>query len=212
MPGNAFYHVRPILHEPGPISMSGYLSQQGYPIAKGQRLRLTANYDNSRPHTRVMGISMVYLAPQPVPAGCSAPPTDIQNLQPAALKGIPYRKHTPRFVVPLTGLDANGHAQTIDRPPGKTVNVKSGSTISALDYSFFRPNVAVPQGATLNWNFGPTTLHNVTLANGPRGFASPNLNDGRRFSFKFKKPGTYRIFCGLHPVQMTETVTVRKRK
>ena len=211
-PSHPFYHVRPILHEPGPISMSGFLSQQGYPISQGQRIRLTANYDNHRPHTRVMGISAFYLAPQTVPKGCPAKPTDALSIQPAEIKGIPFRTKTPKFIVPLTGLDANGHAHTISRPPGKTVAVKSGATVSAVDYYFSKPNVSIAPGSTLYWNFGPTTLHNVTLANGPRGFASPNLNDGRTFKFHFKKPGTYRLFCGLHPVQMTETVTVRKKK
>jgi plastocyanin len=190
--------------------MSGFLSQQGYPIAAGQRIRLTANYEDQRPHTRVMGISVVYLAPQTVPAGCAAKPNDIKSIQPAQVLGIPYRTKTPVFVVPLTGLDKNGKAHTIDRPPGKTVGVKSGASISAIDYYFSKPNVAISPGSTLNWHFGPSTLHNVTLANGPRGFSSPNLNDGRNFKFHFTKPGTYKLFCALHPVYMTGTVTVRK--
>jgi len=49
------------------------------------------------------------------------------------------------------------------------VTVKSGSTIDAVDTYFTKANVAVTQGATLNWDFAPATLHNVTLANGPRG-------------------------------------------
>jgi len=60
-----------------------------------------------------MGISMVYVAPQTVPAGCSAPPTDMVNIQPAQLAHIPYRKKTPRFVVPLTTLDPNGSGRAI---------------------------------------------------------------------------------------------------
>jgi plastocyanin len=211
-PDHPFYHVRPILHEPGPISMSGFLSQQGYPISRGQRIRLTAGYDNRLPHTRVMGISLFYLAPQDVPAGCPAPPGDVQEIQPAALAGTPYRSKTPTFRVPLTGVDSHGRAHSIKRPPGKTVALKSGSTIGVNDFFFAKPNVRVTPGSSLSWDFAPSTLHNVTLANGPRGFGSANLNDDRRFSFRFKKPGTYRIFCALHPVEMTETVTVRKRK
>jgi plastocyanin len=210
MPGHPFYHVRPILHEPGPISMSGMLSQTGYPIRKGERIRLTANYDDQRPHTRVMGISMVYLAPDASVAKCGAPPSDILTPQPAALRHEPFRTKTPKFVVPLTGLDGNGKAHTIDRPPGKTVAVKDGTNIAVKDFYFSKPyNLAVTSGSTLKWSFGPASLHNVTLANGPRGFSSPNLNDGRAFKFRFKQPGTYRIFCALHPVEMTETVTVK---
>jgi plastocyanin len=208
-----FYNVRPILHEPGPVSMSGILSKKGYPIHKGERIRLTAKYDNQRAHTRVMGISLVYVAPDGSVKKCGAPPGDIQNLQPAKLLGIPYRKHTPRFKVPLTGIDKDGKAVEIQRPPGKTVAVGSGHTINVKDYFFNEPNVAVAPGSTLNWSFGTSTIHNVTLANGPRGFSSPNLNTDpaapRTFKFKFRKRGTYRIFCALHPTQMSETVTVK---
>src|SRR5207237_8094227 len=34
MPDNAFYHVRPILHEPGPISMSATTTSPGIPGAR----------------------------------------------------------------------------------------------------------------------------------------------------------------------------------
>jgi plastocyanin len=213
-----FYNVRPILHEPGPISMSGMLSQKGYPIHKGERIRLTSSYDDQRPHTRVMGISLVYVAPDQSVGKCAPKPDDQQFIQPAKLLGIPYRKHTPRFTVPLTGIDKNGKAVSIKRPPGKTVALGSGSTIDVKDYFFNAqdhgsPNVAVKLGSTLNWAFGTQTIHNVTLANGPRGFSSPNLNTdpaaARTFKFKFKKRGTYRIFCALHPTQMSETVTVQ---
>lgn len=210
MPNHPFYHVRPILHEPGPISMSGYLSQQGYPAAAGKRVRLTANYDNSRPHTRVMGISLIYVAPQTV-NGCGAPPTDGKTFQPAAIKRIPFRTVAPVFKVPLTGIGPNGKARSISRPPGRTAKLGKHAGIKVGDNYFATPNASVAPGSTINWNFDSGALHNVTLANGPEGFASYNLSEGRKFKFRFKRPGTYRIFCALHPVEMTETVTVRKK-
>jgi plastocyanin len=209
-PDHPFYKVRPILHEPGPLSMSRFVSGQGFPVSQGQRLRLTSRYDNTLPHTRVMGIVIAYLAPDAsVPEGCAPPPSDIQVEQPAELAGTPFRTKTPKFVVPLTGTDAKGRAISISRPPGKTRDLKSGSTIKVGDFEFTTANARVKTGAKLNWKFGPSTLHNVTLANGPRGFSSLNLNDGRVYGYKFKVPGTYRVFCGLHPVSMTQTVTVR---
>jgi plastocyanin len=70
--------------------------------------------------------------------------------------------------------------------------------------------VSLKRGASLNWLFkSPTDLHNVTLANGPRGFASPNQSNKAKFSYRFKQRGKYQIFCALHPVSMTETVTVK---
>ena len=50
------------------------------------------------------------------------------------------------------------------------------------------------------------------MANGPVGIGSPNLNDERTFSKKLRRPGTYRFFCALHPVQMTERVEVVKKR
>jgi plastocyanin len=211
MPSHPFYHVRPILHEPGPISMSGYLSHQGYPVAAGQRVRLTASYDNSRAHTRVMGISLLYVAPQSV-NGCASVPTDGKTFQPAAIKGVPFRTAAPRFTVPLTGIGKDGKAHTISGPPGRTVKLANSSSIKVGSNYFATPNASIPPSSTLTWRFGSSALHNVTLANGPQGFASYNLSDGRTFKFRFKRPGMYRIFCALHPVEMTETVTVRRHK
>jgi plastocyanin len=208
MPDNPFYHVRPILHEPGPIAMSGTLSSQGFPVAAGQRLRLTATYDNQYPHTRVMGIAGVYVVPSSGPVdGCGPLPTDAAVFQTNA----PHRSAPPVFKVPIVGLNENGKAVTIQRPPGKTVSLASGSSIDVKSFFFSRPNVRVKRGAKLNWLFkgAGADLHDVTLANGPRGFASPNYNSKAKFSYRFKVRGRYQIFCALHPVAMTETVTVK---
>jgi plastocyanin len=163
----------------------------------------------ARPHTRVMGINLVYLAPGEVTEDCAPPPTDAVEVQAAVLRGEKFRTKTPKFVVPLTGVDSKGKAVSISRPPGKTRALKSGATIKAKDSYFSIPNVALRKGSKLNWSFGTPSLHNVTLANGPRGFSSGNLSDGRKFDVKFKVPRTYRLMCTLHPVGMTQTVTVR---
>ena len=55
-------------------------------------------------------------------------------------------------------------------------------------------------------------MHNITLANGPAGIASDNLNAGRGFWAHFPKKGTYNFFCSLHPVQMHERVVVKGKK
>ncbi len=112
-----FYNVKPILHEPGPIHMSAFETQQGFPIRANQPLRLHSVYDNTRPHTRVMGIMIIFIAPDSgVPADpCTAPaPTDVTTPpRPDGRTGEP-----PEFKVPLTGLDNNGQAIKISKPPG----------------------------------------------------------------------------------------------
>jgi plastocyanin len=213
-----FYNVRPILHEPGPINMTAFETPTGFPIRAGQPLRLNSVYDNTRPHTRVMGIFIVYIAPDAsVPADpCTAEmPEPLPNGDLKISERPDGRTKGPvKFKVPLTGLDENGQAIKIAKPPGETKEMKSGSTIEVRDNLFTRPNVKIHDGDELNWAFDSAGLHNLTLANGPEAIGSPNLSkdgagDPRVFSKRFKRSGTYRMFCALHPVQMSERVVVK---
>jgi plastocyanin len=208
-PDHPFYHVYPILHEPGPIAMSSFGSEKGIPVLRGQRIQLTSNYDDSRLHTRVMGISLIYVAPDAsVTNGCAPLPDDLQTYQ----TSLPHRTITPVFRVPITGIGPGGVARTISKPPGRFANLGSAATVNVADYQFSRRNIVLRQGSKLRWDFLPNTLHNVTVANGPQGFASENLSDGRVYQHRFTKPGTYQLFCALHPVAMTEVVKVVKAK
>jgi plastocyanin len=212
LPDHPFYTVRPVLHEPGPINMSAFQSQAGIPVGAGSTIRLNSLYDNSRPHTRVMGIFLVYLAPPnpgPPPQSCDALPGDVQTFstdQPGRTGGpIPY-------TIPLTGLNAQGQAVTIDAPPGKLKRAKSGSVVEVKDRLFAKPNLRLNKGDSLKYFFTGNELHNLTLANGPLGIGSDNLNANRVHNQKFTRTGTYRLFCGLHPVQMSQRVVVKKKK
>jgi plastocyanin len=203
-----FYNVRPILHEPGPINMSAFRSTTGLPINAGETVRLNSIYDDSQPHVRVMGILIAYFAPSPsVTQNCGPLPNweVLSTNQPGRSGPIP-------FTIPLTGLDANGQATPINAPPGQLQNASSGTVIPVGDRFFGDPNLRVRQGSTLTWQFASSELHNVTLANGPLGIGSDNLDGNRTFTQKFDRPGTYRLFCALHPVQMQERVVVTPKK
>lgn len=203
-----FYHVKPILHEPGPISMSAFGTETGIPVRKGETLRLNSRYEGSRPHVRVMGIMVVYAAADPgVTATCGPIPDDVvvrKTDQPGRRGPVPFR-------IPLTGLDDEGNAVKIDHPPGRIQKMPDGGTILVANDKFGPANVEVEKGARIDWSFSDDELHNVTLANGPKAIGSPNLDDSRTFSRKLRKPGTYRLFCALHPVQMTERIIVDRR-
>lgn len=201
-----FYNVRPILHEPGPVNVTAMQSPTGIPVAAGSELQLNSTYDDALPHTRVMGISVVYIAPDPtVTDPCAPLPSDMTYSSRPAGRATP-----PRFTVPLTGIDPDsGRAITIDKPPGRRVALRSGSTVKISRFAFSRPNIALRKGARLRWRFDDGgEIHNVTLASGPIGFGSENRDRGS-FTQRFDKAGTYRIFCGLHPVAMTESIVVR---
>jgi plastocyanin len=208
LPDHPFYNVRPILHEPGPINMSGFRSTTGLPVHAGETIRLNSIYDNSQPHVRVMGIMVVYLAPDSsVTQNCGPIPNweVLKTNQPGRAGPIP-------FTIPLTGLDSNGQATTINAPPGAVRNAGANTVVPVGDRFFGAPNLKVHQGSWITWQFNGTELHNLTLANGPLGIGTDNLDGGRTFTEKFNRPGTYRFFCALHPVQMQERVIVTPKK
>src|SRR5436189_132014 len=92
------YRVRPLLHEPSPVGMSTITSEQGFPVQAGEPLKLTANYDDQLPHTRVMGIMGLYITPDPAAPARAPLPTDI-HVQRTAGPAMP-----PRFRVPIHGI------------------------------------------------------------------------------------------------------------
>jgi len=201
-----FYSVRPVLHEPGPIAMSDVTSAQGYPLPAGAPVRLTATYDNERIHTRAMGISIAYVAHDTPPVeGCAPLPADVDTWRTRA----PHRTEPPAFRVPLVGLDDRGRAVEIARPRGATRAMPRGGTVRVKDFGFSARNVRVRRGASLGWRFEDRELHDVTVADGPRGFASPHLNGRRTYRRRLTTAGRYKLFCSLHPVTMTQTVEVR---
>ena len=178
--------IRPILHENGPKHMTTFAAADGIPVHAGDRIRLTATYDDALPHTRVMGIMVLYLA-----AGQTAPCAPMPTLprDASSAPGAP-----PRVRIPL-----------VTQPSGPVRHVL---TTWLRDFEFGAGRVTIARGTRFRWTFAGPGRHDVTLASGPAGFASPSRSHGS-FSYRFTRPGTYRLFCSLHPAQMTEVVTVR---
>jgi len=187
-PDHIFYRVRPILHEPSPVSMSRTASNQGIPVSGGDRLRLRAVYDNHLPHTRVMSIMMVYLVPGDVDP-CAPSPDDIE------IQDVPRRsrKPYPPATVPLFSPPRGAFEPFTD-------------PIGVEDFLFKPRRVAVDRGTTVTWDFNDDIDHDVAVANGPYAFSSDWIKKGQ-FSYKFRKRGTYGLFCTLHPT-MSQQVKV----
>jgi plastocyanin len=199
-----YYQVRPLLHEPGPISMSNMTSAQGIPVAAGERLKLSSVYDAHRPHARVMGIMLLAFAPDPsVTERCAPLPADERTF--FTQKG--GRKRAPRIRVPITTWDGYGRAQVIRRPPGATTAVDE---VDVRGLGFHPANIVVRRGRKVRWHFFDEDLHNVTFANGPAAFSSANRDAGGVFAHRFRRRGVYRLMCTLHPVEMAATVRVRR--
>ena len=176
---------KPILHEPGPTKMSSFRSRTGIPVAKGQTLRLAAVYENQAPHTRAMGIMLLFLAPAPV-KGCRATPAlDIDRGRPSA---------PPRFSMPL--------------PRAPQGPLSKGKSTFVGDFRYGVERILLRRGTVFTWRFMGAFQHDVTVVGGPEGFSAPWMQSGS-FRHRFTKTGTYRLICSLHPSRMVQQITVR---
>ncbi|HZS33716.1 MAG TPA: plastocyanin/azurin family copper-binding protein [Methylomirabilota bacterium] len=83
-------------------------------------------------------------------------------------------------------------------PPGPVIGIE--------EFRFAAAAVTVPVGTTVTWVNHDEEPHTVTSTT--QAFASPGLDTGESFSYRFTRPGTYTYFCALHP-HMTARVIVR---
>jgi plastocyanin len=207
--GDPLYKIRPLLHEPDPKNISWWQSASGWPISKGERLKVTASYDNTRPHTRVMGIEHVYVAPPLDPkaaAGCAPAPTDAVQL---GAEFAHPRMAPPAVTLTLARLGADGIARATTTGAG-TRRYVAGSVASVFvrDFTYGPQQLTIRRGATVRWHFADKAKHDVTLAAGPVGFASPWLDRGHKYAHTFSRPGTYLLQCSLHSAVMSQVVKV----
>ena len=206
-PNDVVYRAKPVLHEPGPIATGHFLSQTGWPVRKGEMLRVTGLYDGTRPHPRVMAIAHVYVAlDRDAPRACVPRPKDA---------GIFWTRtdgsdNAPAMTLPIHGLGTDGKVQEIDRPPGAEVVETSPRVQVGLTGERFVPaNLSVARGTEVTWKFLDPFKHNVTLAAGPRHVASANVARPAHYARTLNTPGTYKLFCYLHPITMTQVISVR---
>jgi plastocyanin len=205
VPGDPLYKVHPLLHEPDPKSISWSQWSDGWAIGRGERLRVSAVYDDSRPHMRVMGISHVYLAADSsVKRGCAPAPTQEQVLGP----DFDGRDAPPAVRLTLAQWRGGGKAKLIDRPAGVFSRADGDARVLVKNFSFDPPLVSIPRGATLRWSFRDRYIHDATVVRGPRGFATATVRN-RDERHRFTVPGEYRLYCSIHPVQMSQVVKVR---
>jgi plastocyanin len=207
LPDDVVYRARPVLHEPGPIATGHFLSKDGIPVRKGEMLRVTGLYDATRPHVQVMAISHIYVAPdRAAPRACVPIPQDA-HISWTRRDG---RTTAPYVPVPLNGLGSDGLVHAIEQPPGDTRIVDGPAAVVDLAHQRFQPaNLSVPKGTDVVWRFADSGLHNVVLASGPRLVSSTNQRRGFRYAKRLYASGTYKLFCYLHPITMTQVITVR---
>ncbi len=79
-----------------------------------------------------------------------------------------------------------------------------------LGDNFFKPKKkTVAKGTKIRFAWKGSNRHNVTLRKGPGSFVSTTTRKkGVDFTHRFKKRGTYKIYCTIHPTQMKLNVKV----
>jgi len=204
------YNLSPVLHEPAPRSMSVATSATGWAVSRGDRLEVTSRYANDSPHSAVMGIMHLYVAhgagrPEP----CPPLPADVQA-QRISFLGAPGRESPPLEQPELSALGPDGIARPVADLTGPLAVLEGNAEVKVRNAAFRPRRLSVPSGAVVRWRFADPVQHDVTLASGPRGFASAYTLRGT-YRKRLIVPGQYRIFCSLHPVTMSQTIEVRTR-
>jgi len=76
-----------------------------------------------------------------------------------------------------------------------------------VEQAMFGPaTLTIRAGTTVTWVNHDGDLHTVTSSQGL--FASPGLDPGDTFAYRFTAPGTYPYFCAVHP-HMKGTILVQ---
>jgi plastocyanin len=80
-----------------------------------------------------------------------------------------------------------------------------GDRILIKDFMFTPMALTTKVGVEVTWVNQDDEPHTVVSDTGL--FRSGALDTGNSYTFKFDKPGTYHVFCSMHP-QMTATIVV----
>ena len=125
---------------------------------------------------------------------------------------------TPSFAMagPLSGTvrtttrgDAVPATAIVYAEPLDSAATRKGAKASLVqkNKSFQPHTIAVPAGSTVSFPNNDPLFHNVFSRSAPQPFDLGLYRSGETRARTFTQPGTYRVFCNIHP-QMTALVVV----
>ena len=122
-------------------------------------------------------------------------------------RGTSQRRYGFEFTIPFTLARYFGRRQPAPPPPtagapapGDTsAAARTGPTVKASmkSIAFLPGRIEIPTGTTVAWTNDDAVQHTVTAVD--RSFDSGNMAPGASWPHTFTKPGTYQIFCVVHP-------------
>ena len=206
-PEDPVYQVRPRLHEPGPIATGYYLSSRGIPVT--QR-RAAASHRPLRRADRTSGRHGDHAHLRRARRGRAS------RLRPASRGRAHPLVAAARPRVRPAGADRADRPGRARPPDADRARGRAGASShrtrrpsTSRNSLFTPPSLSIALGGTVTWRSLDVDRHVVFLANGPRAVDCPLMRQGAVFAQRFTVPGTYNLFCYLHPVTMHQTVTVR---
>jgi plastocyanin len=91
--------------------------------------------------------------------------------------------------------------------PASPARAATGPVSVGIDHFVFSPaEITVEAGTIVEWVNHDQTIHNIILTTAKT--ASPGMDTGDHYTFKFDAPGDYPYLCGLHP-HMTGIIHVK---
>jgi plastocyanin len=91
------------------------------------------------------------------------------------------------------------------------VQTPASNTVTLTNFQFTPKRLTIKAGSEVTWEVKEGT-HNINADKGL--FESQTLSAGKKFSYKFEKPGVYQYYCSFHGSkgghEMAGTVKVTK--
>jgi len=83
----------------------------------------------------------------------------------------------------------------------------SPTVVSIKNFAFDPATLTVPVGTTVEWINKDSVSHTATsTGKAPASFDSGNLDQNQKWSFTFKKAGTYAYVCTYHPNMVAKVI------
>jgi plastocyanin len=98
-------------------------------------------------------------------------------------------------LLPVAVADATTHK----KPPVKVTHLS--------DDFFNKGKLTIKKGTVVNWKWSTKDRHTVTEYNGRWGTKSETRTGN--FKHRFRKKGTWTVYCLVHPVEMRQKIVVK---
>jgi plastocyanin len=103
----------------------------------------------------------------------------------------------------LTALSLAALAIALAAQPAAAATTR----VEVGDYFFKKRSITIDRLDRVRWVWVGRDLHDVTVTRGPRKFQSSTKRSGA-FAKRFRRRGTYRYLCTVHPIDMRGRVVV----